>query len=72
MWMLIYYGATHAYPYYCAPPGIGGFLATPLLAAAPHCTGMRWCIVAGADAISTMWIVAATWFAALIALPTPS
>ena len=69
LWLLLHYGAARAYPYYCTPSGIAGFIATPLLVAAPHCTGLRWCIASGADAIATMWIVAATWIASLIALP---
>ncbi len=63
IWIFIHFYATHLYAKYCTSYSILGFLATPIIISSPHCTGLRWCIMRGADTINTMWIVLGTWLA---------
>ena len=64
IWMIIHYTSAHLYAAYCTPYTFMGFLATPLLVLSPHCTALRWCIIRGADTITTMWIAIGTSIAA--------
>jgi hypothetical protein len=61
LWVAIHYGAAHAYASFCAPSSVYGFIASPLLVAAPHCMACRWTINTGASVIGTMWVVLGTW-----------
>jgi len=61
IWIFIHYISAHCYVYWCTPASIGGVISTPFLVMMPHCQAMRWCIVSGADAINTMWIVIGSW-----------
>jgi hypothetical protein len=38
------------------------------MVAAPHCSAFRWCIINGANNISTMWVVFGTWLASKFAI----
>ena len=60
-WVGIHYGAAHAYASFCTPTSIYGFVASPLLVAAPQCVAFRWAINTGASVIGTMWVVLGTW-----------
>jgi hypothetical protein len=60
-WICIHYSAAHAYVEYCTHKSIYGFIASPILIAAPHCTACRWAINTGATVIGTMWVILGTW-----------
>lgn len=69
IWVFIHYTAANLYPTYCAPSGISGFIASSVYAPSPQCVAIRWCIVKGAEALNTMWVVAATWCASHLIIP---
>lgn len=66
IWMFIHFFSAHLYTKYCTSYTLFGFITAPILVATPHCTGLRWCIVRGADTIISMWIVLGTWAATKI------
>ena len=37
-------------------------IIAPFMVATPQCTGLRWCIMRGADTIISMWLVIGAWF----------
>ncbi len=63
LWIFIHYISSHLYVAYCTPYNLFGFIASPIMISTPHCTGIRWCIMRGADTITAMWIVIGTWLA---------
>jgi hypothetical protein len=63
MWIVLHYIAGILYSNYCTPNTVFGFLASPVLAAAPHCRAMRWVISTGGDIIINMWVIIGTWIA---------
>jgi hypothetical protein len=67
--MFIHYIASHLYTYFCVPYTFLGFIAAPFLVTSPHCAGLRWCIVHGAETITAMWVVIGTWFVTLLVRP---
>jgi hypothetical protein len=64
LWIILHYVSGIFYPKYCTPNSIFGFLASPVLAAAPHCRALRWIINTGGDIIVNMWVVIGTWIGA--------
>ena len=64
LWIILHYASGILYSKYCTPDSIFGFLASPILAASPHCRGLRWVISTGGDIIVNMWVVIGTWIAA--------
>ena len=62
IWCSLHYGAAQLYAYYCTPSTIWGFIIAPFMVATPQCTGLRWCIMRGADTIISMWLVIGAWF----------
>ena len=69
IWMFIHYIASHLYTYFCVPYTFLGFIAAPFLVTSPHCAGLRWCILHGAETITAMWVVIGTWFVTLLVRP---
>ena len=67
IWMFIHYAASHLYVYLCTPYTLIGFMAAPFLVASPHCAGLRWCVIHGAETITAMWFVIGTWLLSSIA-----
>lgn len=61
LWIMFHYIASHLYTYFCTPLTFMGFFAAPFLVASPHCYGLRWCIVHGAETITAMWLVIGSW-----------
>ena len=61
MWITLHFIAPHLYVYFCTPATVIGFLTSPFVAPAPHCTAIRWVIINSADMITTMWIVIGGW-----------
>ncbi len=69
IWMFIHYIASHLYTCFCVPYTFLGFIAAPFLVTSPHCAGLRWCIVHGAETITAMWVVIGTWLVTLVVRP---
>jgi hypothetical protein len=66
MWIFIHFISSHLYSQYCTPPSVLGLIMSPLVAATPPCSALRWCIAQGADIISIMWVVFGTWCATML------
>jgi hypothetical protein len=62
-WIIIHYGASHFYIYFCVPASILGFLASPFIATSQHCQALRWVIHQGGNSINAMWLIFGTWIA---------
>jgi len=60
-WIIIHYGASHFYIYFCVPASILGFLASPFIATSQHCQALRWVIHQGGNSINAMWLIFGTW-----------
>jgi len=69
-WLVIHHAASHLYPVHCAPTGLVGLFASAVYAPSPQCIALRWCIVQGAEALKTMWVVAASWCASHLIVPS--
>lgn len=61
MWIFLHYIASHLYVRWCVPSSIVGFLLSPFMTVTPHCQGLRWIILNGANMINNMWIILGTW-----------
>lgn len=55
-WITAHHISPHLYIYFCTPNTVWGIVASPFMATAPHCTGLRWVIYQGGNTINTMWI----------------
>ena len=62
VWCSLHHITSQLYVYYCTPYTIWGFIAAPFMVATPQCTGLRWCIMHGAETIISMWLVLGAWF----------
>ena len=60
-WIFLHYIASHLYVRLCVPNTIVGFLLSPFMTVTPHCQGLRWIILNGANMINNMWIILGTW-----------
>ena len=69
-WLILHHAAAHLYPAHCAPTGVVGLFASAVYAPSPQCVALRWCIVQGAEALKTMWVVAASWCASHLIVPS--
>ena len=56
-WVMLHYGAAHAYAHLCTPATLKGFVLSPFMVATPHCAAMRWLVVNGASSINSIWLV---------------
>lgn len=65
-WILLHYITAHMYVRYCATPSIYGFIISPFLISAPHCSAMRWVFAKGGTIIESMWILVGTWLCSKI------
>jgi len=61
LWIFVHYIATQLYVKLCVHWSIIGFITSPLLVAAPHCSGLLWCINQGVRNIQTMWVIIGYW-----------
>ena len=61
VWILLHYVSSHLYVYFCTQCTILGFLMSPFVALAPHCSAMRWLIYVGGNNISLMWTFIGSW-----------
>jgi hypothetical protein len=62
LWITIHYMATHLYTHLCTPLTFTGYFLSPFFVNAPHCQGLRWCIVHGAESINIFWLILGSWF----------
>jgi hypothetical protein len=67
-WLFIHHGAAWCYAQYCIPRTVYGLLVTPFLIPSPLCSGLRWCVVQGAEMVGHMWVAFGSWVIAMIAL----
>lgn len=63
-WISLHYASAHLYAKYCTPWSVLGVAISPVMAMAPHCQAMRWCIVQGASSINSMWVTLGTYLLA--------
>jgi len=66
LWIALHFLAAHMYTEFCVPMTLKGFLLSSLVSPSPHCTGLRWAINAGGDAINAMWFAFGTAVIAII------
>jgi hypothetical protein len=62
-WVVLHYICSNMYASWCTPYTIFGFILSPFVSSAPHCTAFRWVITSGGNIINTMWITLGSWFA---------
>jgi len=60
-WVIAHHAASNLYVKLCTPNTILGFIVSPLMVNTPQCVGLRWVLVNGSSAISTMWTMAGLW-----------
>jgi hypothetical protein len=70
IWILLHYVSANLYVRLCAYPSFVGFIASPFLAASPHCSALRWAIYNGGNSITSMWVVMGVWLLSYI-VPIP-
>lgn len=68
--LVIHHVAANIYPLHCAPSGLIGMISSAVYAPSPQCKALRWCITQGAEALNTMWVVAASWCASHLVVPS--
>jgi len=72
-WILLHYASANMYVRLCAYPSVVGFIASPFLAASPHCSALRWAIYNGGNSISSMWVVLGIWLLSyIVPIPFPT
>jgi len=49
---LIHYISAYAYPYFCTPYGIAGFIKSFFLNEALHCQALRWTIMKTSESVT--------------------
>jgi hypothetical protein len=59
-WIVLHFGASNLYNYFCVPLTVKGLLLSPFMTSTPQCTAIRWTINQGASQISTMWVILAS------------
>ena len=69
-WILLHFVVPHLYVYFCTPATILGFIASPFVAPAPHCSAFRWVIYNGGNTITSMWVVLGGWLLQKLIFPT--
>lgn len=69
LYVVVHFVTPYVYVRLCTPWTLMGFLASPLMAPAPHCRALRWTFLHTASNIDTMWLVLGTWCVAATAAP---
>jgi hypothetical protein len=54
-WITLHYASVHLYAKFCTASTIYGFILSPFIVDAPHCSALRWIIFHGASQINLMW-----------------
>ena len=65
-----HYYSSHAYTWYCTPPGWYGLSISPFIVTTPHCKALRWSIQHFSTNIETIWTVLGTWIITNCVTPT--
>lgn len=60
-WLLLHYGAAHAYTYFCVPLTWKGLFISPFIVPTFHCTSLRWMVYTGGNKIISMWLLAGAY-----------
>lgn len=60
-WILIHYGCSHLYVYFCTPKTTIGFLTSPFLAITPQCKTCYWLLDSSRVSITNMWGIFTLW-----------
>ena len=60
-WVCTHYAASHMYTKVCTPLSLYGFLFSPFIASAPHCTALLWFVSTGSGHVHTMWVIIGAW-----------
>jgi hypothetical protein len=66
LYSFLHYIIPHVYTYFCVPTTLYGFLISPFMAQAPHCTALRWTLYNVGDNIKTMFALIAGWLSNLL------
>ena len=66
LYSFLHYIIPHIYTYFCVPKTLFGFLISPFMAQAPHCTALRWTLYHVGDNIKTMFALIAGWLSKLL------
>ena len=61
IWILIHYGCSHLYVYFCTPKTAVGFLTSPFLAITPQCKTCYWLLDSSRVSITNMWGIFTLW-----------
>ena len=56
-WLLLHYGAAHAYTYLCVPATWKSLLLSPFIVPTFHCTGLRWVVYTGGNKMVSLWML---------------
>lgn len=66
VWTMLHFFASHLYIKFCVPFSFIGFVLSPFMTATPHCQGLRWLIVNGANMINNMWVIIGSWVCSVL------
>ena len=65
-WTIIHYIIANTYHMVCAPKGVWGFIASPILVISPHCKAIQWLFNISIQTINNMWVVFGIWISGII------
>ena len=66
VWTMLHFFASHLYIKLCVPFSFIGLVVSPFMTATPHCQGLRWLIINGANMINNMWIIIGSWVCSIL------
>ena len=66
VWTMLHFFASHLYIKLCVPLSFIGLVISPFMTATPHCVGLRWLIINGANMINNMWLIIGSWVCSVL------
>jgi hypothetical protein len=66
VWTMLHFFAAHLYIKFCVPFSFIGLVVSPFMTATPHCQGLRWVIINGANMINNMWLIVGSWVCSVL------
>jgi len=66
LWTMLHFFAAHLYIKFCVPFSFIGLVLSPFMTATPHCQGLRWVIINGANMINNMWLIVGSWVCSVL------
>ena len=66
IWTMLHFCASHLYIKFCVPYSFVGLVVSPFMTATPHCQGLRWLIINGANMINNMWLIIGSWACSIL------